>query len=702
VWADALPNLLIGLREGLEAGLVVSILLAAVRKHAEASTTEASKTEAGITAASTAEARTGGERVRTAPIWIGVAAAVVLALSFGAVLTFYRSVLSSTGQEALGGILSVIAVGLVTAMIFWMRRTARNLAGELRERVDQALRISAAALAVTAFLAVGREGTETALFLWTAAQASGQTTAPLTGAAIGIVCAVILCVLLYHRAVKIRLDKFFGRTAILLIIVAGGVLAYGLGDLQEAGLLPGHLWVAFDLTAHIDPSSWWMSIITGITELSPSMTWLQVVAYACYLGVVLPLFIWGKPAPHKQKQKQPQIHHQGSRRRSIVAVTAAFIVPPVVAGTLIAVAPGATGATGHQLTATATACAQGWSSGPAGEQSFTIANKSGHVVEINLIQAASQGIVAEIETLGPGTRQTLTATLAPGAYFWRCLGSSGAAAQSATATVTGSQSSQNQPQPVKPVTVAELQPALGAYNAYVAGELSTLSTQVAKIKADLAAGNLQAARTDWLPAMLTWEQVGEEPYGSFGDFGVEIAAGPQGFEQGVNDPDFTGLHRLEYGLWHGQSATTLLPVTSQLSSYVTKLKSQLTQLSNDPTTLPVRAHEILEDALRDHLTGQLDQGSGADYAETLADVQADRVVLGEIAGLITARAPHLLSTVYTQLNTLQQALLATRVNGQWAGVNAVSLTQRQDVDAAIGAVLENTSLIPDLLETPAH
>jgi high-affinity iron transporter len=685
VWADALPNLLIGLREGLEAGLVVSILLAAVRKHADATTPG-----------------TAG-RITTAPIWMGVAAAVVLALSFGAVLTFYRSVLSSTGQEALGGFLSVIAVGLVTAMIFWMRRTARNLAGELSDRVDQALRISTAALALTAFLAVGREGTETALFLWTAAQASGQTTAPLIGAAIGIVAAVILCVLLYRRAVRIRLDKFFGRTAILLIIVAGGVLAYGLGDLQEAGILPGHLWVAFDLTAHIDPSSWWMSIITGSTELSPSMTWLQVVAYICYLGVVLPLFIWGKPAPAAQRQAAPV--RAPSRRRAVVAATAAFTVPPLAAATLIAVAPGATGATGRQLTVTAAVCARGWSSVPAGEQSFTIANKAGHVVEINLIQAASQGIVAEIETLGPGTSQTLTATLETGSYFWRCLGSSGAAAQSATATVTGSASTgtgTSAPTPVKPVTVAELQPALTAYNNYVAARLATLSTQVARIHADLSAGNLQAARTDWLPAMLTWEQIGAEPYGSFGNFGVEIAAGPQGFEQGVNDPGFTGLHRLEYGLWHDQEASQLIPVTDQLARYVTSLKGQLAQLSNDPTSLPVRAHEILEDALRDHLTGQLDQGSGADYAETLADVQADRVVLGEIANLITARAPQLLPAVYGELDTLQQALLAARVNGQWVSISAVPLAQRQDVDAAIGAVLENTSLIPDLLETPAH
>jgi high-affinity iron transporter len=678
VWADALPNLLIGLREGLEAGLVVSILLAALRRHRES-----------------------GQPVRTSPVWLGVAAAAVLALSFGAVLTFYRSVLSSAGQEALGGFLSVIAVGLVTAMVFWMRRTARNMAGELSDRVDQALRVSSAALALTAFLAVGREGTETALFLWTAAQASGQTAGPAIGAAIGIAAAVVLCVLLYRRAVKIRLDKFFGRTGILLIVVAAGVFAYGLGDLQEAGVLPGHSWVAFDLSAHIDVSSWWTSVITGVTELSPAMTWLQVAGYVCYLGIVLPLFIWGRPAPVPSRAASRAPAPARPRGRTIATAAAAFTIPPVAAGTLIAIAPGAAGAAGRDLTVTATACARGWSGGPAGGQSFTVSDKSGQAAEVNLIQVATQGIVAEIETLGPGTKQTLATTLAPGQYYWRCLISGRAATQSPAATVTGTGPGSG-PAPVKPVTVTELQPALNAYNSYVAGELTTLAGQVARIRADLSAGSLRAARTGWLAAMLTWERVGEEPYGGFGDFGVEIAAGPQGFQQGAADPDFTGLHRLEYGLWHGQSAGALLPVTSQLARYVAGLRSRLSQLSNDPAALPVRAHEILEDALRDHLTGALDQGSGADYAETLADVQADRVVLGELKNLITARAAGLLPTAYRELDALQQALLATRADGTWVNPDSVSLAQRERVDAAIDTALETLSAVPDLLETPAH
>ena len=269
-WADAIPNLLIGLREGLEAGLVVSILLAALRKVAPPD---------------------GNGRVSAAPVWLGVLGAVMVAGSFAAVLTFSDSVLSSRAQQAVGGLLSVLAVGLVTSMVFWMRRTAAGLGAQLRGDVQRAVAIGAGALTVTAFLAVGREGLETTLFLWTAVRASGATVAPLAGAAIGLGAAVLLCWLLYRRAVRLNVGLFFNRTAIALIVIAAGVLSYGLGDLQDAGLLPGQRWIAFDLTAHVDPNSWWVSIVTGVTELSPRMTVLQVVAWVTYLAVVIPAFV---------------------------------------------------------------------------------------------------------------------------------------------------------------------------------------------------------------------------------------------------------------------------------------------------------------------------------------------------------------------------------------------------------------------------
>jgi high-affinity iron transporter len=688
VWADALPNLLIGLREGLEAGLVVSILLAAAGKPSPRKTAGAS-----------------------APIWLGVAAAVILALSFGAVLTFYRSVLSSSGQEALGGTLSVIAVCLVTWMIFWMRRTARGLAKELREQVDTALTVSTAALAVTAFLAVGREGLETSLFLWTAAQASGQTAAPLAGAAIGITIAVALCAGLYRRAVKIRLDLFFNRTAILLIVIAGGVLAYGLGDLQDAGWLPGHLWIAFDLSGHIDASSWWMSIITGVTELSPKMTWLQVVAYVCYLAVVLTLFIRARSAPAATHEPEPAhepdpeptpASPRWSRRTVATGTCAALLAPPAIAAAIIGLAP-RLATTAQTIDVTASSCASGWSTGTTGAQTFTVENTSTDAAEVNLIQTTSQGIVAEIETLGPGTKQTLTATLTAGTYAWRCLISGKPTTESAAVTVTGLSTSGGVPTgtiaaAVKPVSVAELERPFRKYTAYVNGKLSALNGQIAQIQRDLERNDLAAARRDWVPADLTWQEVGEEPYGSFGDYGVKIDSGPQRFAQGMTDPQWTGLHRLEYGLWHGQSVATLRKVTNQLSSDVTALRAKLSQLNIDPTDLPVRAHEVLEDALRDQLAGATDEGAGDTYREVLADVSVTRVVLGDLAPLLDERSPHLLTTAYAQLDTLAAALKATG----WTPIDSTPLAQRQAVNAAAGAVLETLSLVPDLLEVPAH
>jgi high-affinity iron transporter len=693
MWADALPNLLIGLREGLEAGLVVSILLAAVRRT--------------------------DKDASTVPIWLGVTAAVVLALSFGAVLTFYRSVLPTTSQEALGGSLSVIAVVLVTGMIFWMRRTARSLSGELRAKVAGALKISTMALVLTAFLAVGREGLETALFLWTAAQASGQTVAPLIGAAIGIALAVTLCVLLFRGAVRIRLDVFFNRTAVLLIIIAAGVLSYGLGDLQDAGWLPGHTWVAFDLSQHIDASSWWITLITGITELSPTMTWLQVIVYACYLSTVLVLFIRGgrsaaaapkptpapipvpeAPAPERSRRRPPL-----RRSAVITAVVIALALPPVVAVALISFRPGQAQAGDQEIDVTASSCAPGWSTsngGTGGDRTFTVINKSGHTVEVNLVQTATQGIVAEIETLGPSTQQTMSATLNSGEYSWRCLLDSLPSTASAGVQIgSASGGRQSPPELIKQISVGDLQPAVQQYHAYVAPKLTQLAGQVAQIRADLTSGSIPAAQRDWLPAQLSWEQVGAA-YDSFGDLGAAIDGLPQGLAGGVDDPDFTGLHRLEYGLWHGQPATSLIPVVDKLSADISTLQGKLPQVTVDPTDLPIRAHEILEDALRDHLSGMTDEGAGAAYPETLADLQGTRVVLGELAPLLNPRSPHLVTTADAQLDTLQQALLATQVNGQWQSPAATPTTAREKVNAAIGATLETLSDIPDLLETPAH
>lgn len=264
-----LANALIGLREGLEASLVVSILVAYLVRT--------------------------GRRDALPRIWVGVGGAVVLSLLAGAVLTFTAAALSFRAQELLGGTLSIVAVGFVTWMVFWMKRTARSLKGQLEGRVDVALGAGGAALAVVAFVAVAREGLETALFLWAAAQASGSGASPIVGAALGLAASVLLAYLLYRRAVTLDLAKFFLVSGSLLIVVAAGVLSYGIHDLQEAAVLPGLQSLAFDVSAAVPPGSWYATLLKGTVNFTPATTWLQAIAWVAFFLPVVVLYV--RPAP---------------------------------------------------------------------------------------------------------------------------------------------------------------------------------------------------------------------------------------------------------------------------------------------------------------------------------------------------------------------------------------------------------------------
>ena len=260
-----LANFLIGLREGLEAGLVVGILIAYVVKI--------------------------GRRDVLPRIWLGVGIAVLLSLGLGCLLTFGTYGLSFQAQELIGGLLSIVAAGFVTWMIFWMLRTARGLSRELRSEVDSHLAGAGWGLVVVAFLAVGREGIETALFIWAAVQASGSTTLPLVGATLGILVSVLLAYLIYRGVLSINLTRFFTVTGAFLIVVAGGVLAYGVHDLQEAAFLPGLNTLAFDVSAAVPPDSWYGTLLKGVFNFSPATTVLEAVAWVAYVLPVMFVFL---------------------------------------------------------------------------------------------------------------------------------------------------------------------------------------------------------------------------------------------------------------------------------------------------------------------------------------------------------------------------------------------------------------------------
>ena len=258
-------NYLIGLREGLEAALIVGILVAYVVKL--------------------------DQRKRLTRLWAGITLAIMIALTAGAILTFTSQSLSFEAQEGFGGFMSIFAVALITWMIFWMAGHARFIKGHLQSEIDKALLGSAWTLTFIAFIAVAREGLETALFLWAGINASGTTTGPVIGATLGLLTAVALGYIIYRGAVRLDLGRLFAWTGAGLVIVAAGVLAYGVHDLQEAGVLPGLNNLAFDVSSAIPPGSWYGALLKGTVNFSPATTWLQLIVWVAYIVPTMSLFL---------------------------------------------------------------------------------------------------------------------------------------------------------------------------------------------------------------------------------------------------------------------------------------------------------------------------------------------------------------------------------------------------------------------------
>lgn len=272
-----LAGLLIGLREGLEASLIVGILIAYLVKI--------------------------DLRSRIKAIWTGVISAVVFSIVLGIGVGLTSESLSDFAEKFFAGTMSFIAVGFVTGMIFWMRAASKGLAKSLRTQVDSALIGGGAfGLAALSFAAVAREGVETSIFLWAAAQNSGSLPT-LVGGFTGIAISIFLGYLIYLGAVKLNLSVFFRITGLLLMVVAAGVLTYGIHEYQELGWLPGLNSIAYDFSNSIDPAGFVATLLKGLLSLRTSMSWLELFAYISYIVIVAAIFLRPGKAVNASKDK---------------------------------------------------------------------------------------------------------------------------------------------------------------------------------------------------------------------------------------------------------------------------------------------------------------------------------------------------------------------------------------------------------------
>ncbi|GIH14190.1 EfeM/EfeO family lipoprotein [Rugosimonospora africana] len=329
-------------------------------------------------------------------------------------------------------------------------------------------------------------------------------------------------------------------------------------------------------------------------------------------------------------------------------------------------------------------CGPKWSA-HGGERTLQIKNAGTVTTEVDLIAPDTGGVYAEVEALAPNTTRSMRLTLGRGTYALRCYaedtdGVTGPVVTVSDGPVHGAAA-------VKPVDNQTLLASVKDYRTRVTAGLGQLATDVDTLRQALRGGDLATSRAAWLTAHLGYERLGAA-YDTFDDFADKIDGMPDGLPGGAHDPDFTGLRRIEYGLWHGEPLGSLATVADQLATDVAGLIKAFPQQQVDPNDLPLRAHEIMENALQFELTGEADQGSHTGMATIDANLTGTQMVLDTITPVMKTRYADWDKVALWMSRTRTAVDSTRRPDGTWTPVSALDRAQREQLDGDIGQLLE--------------
>lgn len=349
------------------------------------------------------------------------------------------------------------------------------------------------------------------------------------------------------------------------------------------------------------------------------------------------------------------------------------------------------------ISVTTSACGTGWRHPSAGVQTLQIHNAASSAVEVTLVDAYNGAVYARVDGVGPGTTRAMPVNVGSGAYTFECDGATYGNRTGPTVRVPGHVRGGTA---IAPVSTSQMDGAIGQEAAYVTSGLATVARQTAELAALIKAGNLSAARVTWLAAHMSWERLGSA-YGMFGPYDDEVDGTPFGLVNGVNNTAFTGFYRLEYGLWHGESAAELSGPANTLALNVRSLVTAYPGMATLPqlalSDLALRTHEVLENAMQQQLSGEDDFGSGTTLATVEAGIDATRAQLGFLHPLLATRYPNL-GGLYDWLNRLQDLVDAEKTSRGWTPVGQLSAQQREELDAAAGQTVQLLALIPPMFE----
>ncbi|MCW2749515.1 MAG: EfeM/EfeO family lipoprotein [Aeromicrobium sp.] len=331
-------------------------------------------------------------------------------------------------------------------------------------------------------------------------------------------------------------------------------------------------------------------------------------------------------------------------------------------------------------------CGHGWADPHPGHQVFELHNTTVAGVEAYLESATDGAIYLDVESIGPNASERASVTLGNGTYRFVCLPADHDPVEAAKVTISGAGKVDGLTPGVKPVTQNDLIPALKIYQGWITRRLPVLLKQVKQLQSDVTAGDLGAAKRSWLTAHMTYETLGAA-YDAFGDFDAAINGTPSPGTSALGDAHLEGFHRIEAMLWHGKIATEIGPHTARLVKAVSGLRTAFTQDRIDPVDIGLRSHEILENALQFELTGRTDAGSHTNLATIDANLTGTREALAPIKTILSSRYPDLAATEKA-IDIAQRLVSSYRHDGQWTPLNSLTRSQREELNAQIGATLE--------------
>lgn len=334
-------------------------------------------------------------------------------------------------------------------------------------------------------------------------------------------------------------------------------------------------------------------------------------------------------------------------------------------------------------------CGVGWDRPQGGNQTIALHNTDSVTMEVELVDPATSGVYAEVESLAPGTSRSFSLVLANGTYAFTCLPDGSDAETGPSVTIKDGPA--EGATAIIPVDETTLAPAVKTYRAHVAAGLTTLAGNVASLRTALGSGDRVRSRRAWLVAQLAYNRLGAA-YDTFGDSADAIDGMPDGLPGGVHDKDWTGLRRIEYGLWHNEPMPALAALGTRLSGDVASLHRDFDKERTDPNDLPLRSHEILENTLQFELSGSEDQGAHAELAVMSANLDGTRMVLDAIGPEIQPRYPAW-PTVQTEMAELKKLVDSHAKGGTWAPVQSLSTHDREELDGKLGRLLEDLAPI---------